>query len=124
MERISQRPLFGDAFTPVPSSELSIGRGGASLRLFPSHNQFTDLALRAGLPATLFFVGLLGSIAMGLWRNRDASFLGKVRENALILLAMLTLACMTQIYFIVTQPAVAIFMLLALGLRTWPNAEG
>ncbi len=124
IDRIRQRPIFGDAFTPVPSSEIPIGTGGASLRLFPSHNQFTDLALRAGLPATLFFVGLLCSIAVGLWRNRDATFLGKVRENALILLAMLTMACMTQVYFIVTQPAIAIFMLLALGLRTWPDAEG
>jgi O-antigen ligase len=58
LQRCAERPLFGDQFIPAWDR-----REGALVddvdRLFGSHNQYVDLALRGGFIYLFLFVGLL-----------------------------------------------------------------
>ncbi len=117
IDRLLESPLVGDAFQPVPPGEVIEGRAVKAQKLYPSHNQYVDIGIRAGLPAVVLFLTLLMSIGVSLWRRRGNDFFGQMARVSLFVLVALLVANFFQIYFIVTQSAAAIYMLFGLSLR-------
>lgn len=63
VERALANPLLGDKFQPF-SNELVGGRVAEFARLFPTHNQYLDYALRGGVAAALLLLALLAVTAI------------------------------------------------------------
>lgn len=126
LERVSNNPLVGDAFVPLTLGSDVAGRPSRG-NMFPSHNQFLDIALRAGVPALLLYLALLGYIGFTcfrVYRSAQGTFGGEMAVCGVFLLAAIVAGSMFQSYLIVTQPAVLLFVILGLSMRTGGTREG
>lgn len=122
LHRIAASPIVGDAFNVVSADALPGDVKAHGSKLYPSHNQFADLAIRAGLPSLGLFLALCASLLHGLWTRRGPTVPGNLAQNAILLLVLVLAASMTQLYFIVTQSAASLFMVFALALRAEPHS--
>ena len=115
IKRILASPITGDSFNALPPGTIVAGKEVKSHKVYPSHNQFIDIAIRAGLPAVILYSILLLVLAIRLWKGfRNGSELALV---ALYFLITVMFANMFQTYFMVTQSAVVIFLLVVMAIR-------
>jgi len=120
LQRVVNNPLVGDAFVPLTLGSEVAGRPSRG-NMFPSHNQFVDIALRAGAPALLLYLTLLGYIGLTCFRAYRAAqgtFVGEMAICSSFLLAAILAGSMFQSYLILTQPAALLFVILGLAIRT------
>jgi len=117
---VRDNPIGGVAFNPMPPGSVVYGRLESDHKLYPSHNQFVDFAVRAGVPALLLYIALLASMGVELRRSASiagrGTFEGEVRMAALFVLVAAAASTVFQAYFVVTQPALLIFLLCGLAL--------
>jgi len=112
-----QRPFTGIGFVPELDSE-DLASGSSSPRVFLSHNQYIDIAFKAGLLGMLPFFILLVSILKSLYyffRKSNMRFeIGLVTGVMAGLIAILFVSNMFQINF--SQPYTGIIIWMSLGL--------
>ncbi len=116
---VLRNPLFGSGFAPIPWQELSpIVRALAPTRLYPTHNQYLDLALRGGIPLLLVFLWLVVAVVgaasrvMRFGETAGARSLGAVMLTVLV--PALIVGNMYQNNF--TQPFSAFLLWFLLGM--------
>lgn len=125
--RLGSSPWVGDAFRPSGDS-LAGGATASFDRLFPTHNQYLDYALRGGFPAAVLLVAVLAAtawLALRRWRGRGAD---RAPANAVVCLAFLAAlvpGALTELYISQTWTGVVVMAFLGHCTRTFlgePNA--
>lgn len=127
--RLRESPLTGDSFRPA-GSDLAGGVTASFDRLFPTHNQYLDYALRGGLPALLLLLALLGLtawLALRVWWRTRRGPLPVTGITTLAFLAALVPGALTELYISQTWSGVVIMMCLghaARSLTLSPSDDG
>lgn len=114
VEQILERPVAGFAFQPLPPGTVLFGVKVKSHKLYPSHNQYTGMAIRAGIPAGIIFIALLFSFFWTYASKGGARFNGRLSQTATALIIGLIPASFFQLYFVVTQSALSIMLFLSM----------
>ncbi len=115
VKRIMSSPVVGDAFTPLARGTEVQGRVVQTQKIFPSHNQYLSIAIRAGVPALLLYLGVLFTMGTMLWRNfRNGSEIALV---ALFFFAGIMVSNNFQVYLMVSHSASVIYLIMAMSLR-------
>ncbi|MGE0583707.1 MAG: hypothetical protein AB7O39_01060 [Flavobacteriaceae bacterium] len=120
MQRIRERPMVGYAFQPLNPGTTLFGVRVKSHKIYPSHNQYTGMAIRAGIPASILFVALLITLTLALKKAHQRTFEGRLAIGASALIIGLIPALFFQVYFIVSQSATVIMLLFAILLTHAP----
>ena len=113
--RILSSPITGDAFNTLSSNTMVAGRLLKRINIYPSHNQYLDIAIRSGLPALALYLALLFVIANNLWKGFLAG--SEFALTAIFFLVAVMTAALFHAYFVVTQSAAIIFFILAMALK-------
>lgn len=113
--RIWDNPIFGDAFTPY-SNRLAGGTVVDLERLFPAHNQYLDLALRAGVPAMLLCTAVLVAFARRSFRiARGEDDSAPFHAALLGVIVAVMLGNLTHLWLVQTWSGVLFFALLGVS---------
>lgn len=118
-ERIWQNLVFGDAFR-AHSSELVGGAEATFDRLFPSHNQYLDFGIRAGLGAVVLLVVFLAATALFLfvrWLKDPPETFNPLYGATLGFLMAVVPAGLTELYISQTWTGVVIMFVLGAVAR-------
>lgn len=114
IQKIHERPIAGFAFQPLPPGSVLFGVKVKSHKLYPSHNQYTGMAIRAGIPAAIMFIALLVALLLTFAPKGSSAFNGRLAQTASALLIGLLPASFFQLYFVVSQSALSIMILFSI----------
>ena len=125
LNRLLSSPLFGDTF--IPSTHFTAGgKLTAQPILYPSHNQYLDVGLRAGVAAIIIVLGIL----VVFMRNALAEVKHGSRDSAvfhagLFAILIATIAGnFTQLYMVQTWTGGLLFALLGVSSAVGRTSRG